>query len=329
MERAALIFGVILAIFFALYTMADRSTEGGLSFRIADFEGDAIYDAAAGVSAEQVFAEDSVRLADVAAIVQVIPEDRADIAVAIANPGGAPMPEVRIESHDVVIDGRLGGRIDDCLEDGGAVLDGYGSLPRERLPVIVVRTPRAVTLKADGAGIVEIGPAASVDAGISGCGALRVADVAGPLTMAASGSGDVTSAASGETHIRLAGSGAAHLGAVRERLSVALAGSGSVTAASLNGALEVRSAGSGETDVAAGAVTTADITVAGSGDVRIAAPVATLTSRLVGSGDVTVEGAVGSVDANIAGSGDVRVASLTGALNQNAMGSGRVVVEGR
>lgn len=329
MERAALIFGVILAIVFTLYTMADRSTEGGLSFRIADFEGDAVYDSKAGAAPEQVFAQDSVRLVDVAAIVQVIPEDRTDVSVAITNPGGAPMPVVRQEGHDLVIDGRLSGRIDDCLEGGGAVLDGYGSLPPERLPVIAVRVPRAVKLKADGAGVIDIGPSDSADVGMSGCGAMRVADVAGALSMAASGSGDATAGAAGEAHVRMAGSGSAHLGAVRGRLSVALAGSGSVDAAAVDGALEVRSAGSGETDVAGGAVTTADITVAGSGDVRIAAPVQTLTVRLVGSGDVTVEGAVGAVDANIAGSGDVRVASLTGVMNQNAMGSGRVIVEGR
>ncbi|MBI1249839.1 MAG: hypothetical protein GC189_00010 [Alphaproteobacteria bacterium] len=324
MERAALIFGVILALGFVVFGAVERS--GGIAFHIGDVERAPVFEAEAGDLPEVVFPGDTLRVTRAAAVLRVLPEDRSDFAISIANPGGTPMPEIDLDGDTVIIDGRLAGRIGDCLEDGGATLQGYGRVERGRLPVITVRAPRDLALKVEGAVSADIGPIRTGDLTFSGCATSTVAEVAETLDLNAAGSGDIEVGATGPAEVRLAGSGAVTLGVVRDSLDTVIAGSGELRAASLTGRLEARGAGSGSTTIDGGAITEADISLAGSGDILIAAPVQTLKARIVGSGDITVAGAVGDIDANIAGSGDVRVASLTGRMEQRSMGSGGVVV---
>src|SRR5688572_22988646 len=72
--------------------------------------------ALAGQAGAQTFAASAVRVEHAAAIVTVIPEDRADIHVAIAPGTRLAAPTVRMSGEGVVIDGGLGSnRIRGCM----------------------------------------------------------------------------------------------------------------------------------------------------------------------------------------------------------------------
>lgn len=88
---------------------------------------------------------------------------------------------------------------------------------------------------------------------------------------------------------------------------VSVAGSGKIQVGTVQQALDVEVAGSGKLEVASSA--SARIQIAGGGDVKVG-PVA------------------GGLDTSIAGSGDVRVASINGPLNVEIAGSGSVYVDG-
>jgi hypothetical protein len=97
--------------------IALSSTIGGDGFhvRFHDHEGHddrAVMMAAASgkpeTMASQTFAGARLRFDQVAAIVTVTPEARADIAVEISNPGFLPMPKVSLDGDRVVINGGLG-----------------------------------------------------------------------------------------------------------------------------------------------------------------------------------------------------------------------------
>ncbi|MDX2236634.1 MAG: DUF2807 domain-containing protein [Hyphomonadaceae bacterium] len=324
MERAALVFGVILAIGFAVWGLAERT--GGVSFRIGGLHEEPIHEVAQGVFSGGRFPGGTVRIRNSAAIVRILPEDRSDITVDIDNPGDVPMPVVSTRDGDVVIDGRLGGRIDDCLDEGGALLDGYGLVAMERLPVITLRTPRRLDLTVDGAVAAEIGALEAADLTFSGCSGGAVGDVAGALDMVLAGSGDVRVGAAQTVEVRIAGAGSVALGAVREALDAVIAGSGNLTAASLEGRLEARSAGSGSAEIQGGRISDADISIAGSGDITVRAPIQRLDASIVGSGDIEVTAPVGDLDVDIAGSGAVRAPTVTGERSLNTIGSGRLEV---
>lgn len=270
-----------------------------------------------------------LKVRDAVAVLKVIPEDRADISVEIANPGKLGTPVVRMDGDAVVVDGGLRRRIQDCGGGRGAFevsVRGVGDVREAEMPVITVRTPRNVDVSVGGAVKSDIGAAAAADLSFSGCGDATVADVAGALDLSSAGSGDVTVGNAASATISAAGSGDATLAAVAGKLEVSVAGSGSVMAESVAGPLDVSIAGSGDVTVAGGAVTDADISIAGSGDVSVTGNVAKLDVSIMGSGDVTVRGAAASVDANIMGSGDVQVASVTGGVQKAVMGSGSVTV---
>ncbi|MGE0045889.1 MAG: DUF2807 domain-containing protein, partial [Hyphomonadaceae bacterium] len=280
----------------------------------------------AGQMAARTYAENEVRVIYSASVVQVIPEDRQDISVEITNPGRAPMPEVETRDGRVVIDGRLSRRIDGCDDDGSVRLDGYGQLSRADLPQITIRTPRDVDADFRGAVFAEVGASRSADLGFAGCGDASFGDVAGQATVDQAGSGDVRGGAVGSANVDLAGSGSVTLGAVAGSLDVDVAGSGEFEAASVNGALDASVAGSGDVRVLGGAITTANVEIAGSGDITINAPVERLEADIAGSGTVDIPNTVGDIEADFVGSGDVTVGRHTGSISQTTMGSGRVTV---
>lgn len=88
---------------------------------------------------------------------------------------------------------------------------------------------------------------------------------------------------------------------------VSVAGSGKINVGAVQQALDVEVAGSGKLEVASAA--SARVEIAGGGDVKVG-PIA------------------GGLDTEIAGSGDVRVASINGPLNVEIAGSGSVYVGG-
>ncbi|MGE0741427.1 MAG: DUF2807 domain-containing protein, partial [Hyphomonadaceae bacterium] len=281
----------------------------------------------AGSAAAQDYEGSDLRLRGVAAHVIITPEDRSDIEVAIDNAAGrTPMPLVTVDGGRVLIDGRLRGRISGCLEDGGADLRGYEDVAGADLPRITIRTPRDVRIDRGGAGTTEIAASNSVEIELSGCSVATIADTSGQLTVDLAGSGTINAGAARSLDADVAGSGEIHTGAVSEGADLDVAGSGRVAIASLNGDLSADGAGSGNITVAAGALSSADIDLAGSGGVEITAPVEALNVSIVGSGDVTVNGVVGNLEAEIAGSGSVNAQSVTGTVRQEAWGSGTVRV---
>lgn len=335
---------VIVAVVFAIMCAA-----GGVGMAYIGANGimdvtDQQVGVAPGRLAPRAYAAGGVTIRNAAAVLRVVPEDRADVSVEITNPGGAPMPVVTLAAGRVDIDGRLQGRVINCGRLGFVSLLGYGGLERMRLPVITVRTPRAVDLNVDGAVWSDVAAAQSVTIQADGCGDTVIANVAGPLTLRHRGSGDTRAAALGAADIDLAGSGDVELGAVSGATNIDIAGSADVTIASTNG-LETHVAGSGDIEVAT-ATGPLNVTTAGSGDVSIGA--GTLTAVMIstsGSGSVLAQTAnAGVVHVRIAGSGDaefanvaeleattmgsgsVRVASVAGRNSSRSMGSGEVIV---
>jgi hypothetical protein len=287
-----------------------------------------LVDVAPGVMAAQTFAGSELNLKHLAANVTVIPEDRTDFSIEIANPAGrTPMPQVTVDGGRVTIDGQLARRIQDCT-DGGAELRDYGSVSAEDLPRVTIHAPRTLDISRSGAGNLEIGPSRSLNLDFSSCGTGTLGDVAGDLDVDLAGSGHVSAGAAQRLNADVAGSGELAVGAVADGASVDIAGSGEVRIASLTGSLSSDGAGSGNLAIQGGSIAEANIDLAGSGDVDIAAPIRSLTVSIVGSGSVDVAGEVGDIDADIAGSGDVTARAVTGSVRKEVWGSGDVRVGG-
>lgn len=327
MERFVFVAAVTIAIIFGIGAVFGGGD--GWQFEFDD-DGERsraeIVEVAPGSMEAQAFAGDRLRIRSAAANITVVPEDRTDFLIEIDNSAGqAPMPEVSTDGGRVIIDGRLRGRISDC---GSETVDlrGYGDVAVADLPRITIRAPRTLQLDRSGAGSTEIGATETLDVDFSGCSDATVGDVAGEFAIDLAGSGEITVGAVRSLDIDLAGSGDIIVGAVSAGADIDIAGSGTVTIASLTGELQADSAGSGTVVVQAGAITSANIDLAGSGDVQVTAPVQTLAVNIVGSGDVDVNAQVGEIDAEIAGPGNVRVASVTGAVRQQVWGPGSVTV---
>ena len=324
MERFVFVVAIIFAAIFALFGIV-----GGAHHFHIDVDGigpDPIMPVAAGQAPQQTFAGESIQFRHVAAHVTVVAEDRTDFAVEIVNPGHAPMPSVSVDEGRVVVDGHLGRRIAECTSDDGAELRGYATVSLAEMPQITVHAPRALTISYNGAGRTEVSGASSVDVDLAGCGTVSAGDVAGNLKVDLAGSGHVRAGAIQHLEVDMAGSGGVETGAVANGANIDIGGSGTVIMASLAGALESDSAGSGGVTVNGGALTSADIELAGSGDASVAATIQHAKVEILGSGDVTLSGQVGDIDASIAGSGDVHAASVTGAVRKDVMGSGNVIV---
>ena len=329
MERFVFIAAVTIAILFGI-----GAVFGGLKFNWGDvdFDGGAgtapVVETGAGRLEAQTYQGENLSLKHLVAIVTITPEDRADYLVEIDSPGGTPMPTVSAADGRVTVDGQLRGRISRCNEDGGADLRGYDDITAANLPRINIRAPRSLSVSRSGAGRTEIGPSEALTLELSGCSTVTAADTAGELMLDVAGSGDVQAGAAKHLNADVAGSADIVAGPVSEGADVDIAGSGSVTMASLNGALNADGAGSGNVSIQGGAITVANIDLAGSGGVAIAARVQTLQVSIVGSGDVDVANTVGDIEAEIAGSGGVSARAVTGNVRKEVWGSGDVQVGG-
>lgn len=330
MERFVFVAAITIAIIFGI-----GAVFGGPNFHF-NFDGDGdggtspVVEVAPGAMEEQAFAGSDLRIRGAAANVTIVPEDRSDFLIAIDNSAGmAPMPLVSTAGNQVLIDGQLRNRVQNCESDGGAELRGYGTLTAAQLPRITIRAPRDLILDRSGAGRTEIGASSSLDVEFSGCGSAQLGDVAGDLDIDFAGSGVVTAGAARNVSADIAGSGELSLTTVSGNADLDIAGSGTVTMASLTGDLSADAAGSGNVTVRGGSVGEANIDMAGSGDIEINAPVRNLIVSMVGSGDVEVTGVVGDLEAEIAGSGNVTAASVTGNVRQEIFGPGEVTIRNR
>jgi hypothetical protein len=326
MERFVFIAAVTIAILFGLGAMFGPQ----FNFHM-DAEGrgtSPMVEVAPGTMAAQTFSGTYLAIRSAAANVIIIPEDRSDYSVEIDNSAGlAPMPTVSAEENHVIIDGQLRGRIHGC--DGDSLsLRGYGDVAQDQLPRITIRTPRALDVDRSGAGSTEIGAAESVSLDFSGCGTARIGDVTGDLDLDIAGAGEVTAGSARHVTADVAGAGDINLGAISAGAELDISGAGTVTIASLTGDLSTDAAGASNIRINGGAIGTAEIDMAGSGDLEIAANVTTMTVSIMGVGDIDVAGTVGDLDVDIAGPGSVTVQAVTGSLEQDIAGPGSVRVTG-
>jgi hypothetical protein len=327
MERFVFIAAVTIAILFGVVAMFD-----GPHFNFhMDAEGrgtSPVVEVAPGTMAAQTFTGTYLQIRAAAANVTIVPEDRTDFSVEIDNSAGlAPMPTVTTEGDHLIIDGQLRGRIHDC---GGEnlTLRGYGDVALAQLPRITIRAPRALDVDRSGAGTTEIGAAESVSLDFSGCGTANIGDVAGDLDLDIAGAGEVTAGAARHLTADVAGAGDITLGAISQGAELDISGAGTITIASLTGDLSTDAAGASNIRINGGSIGTAEIDMAGSGDLEIAANVATLTASIMGVADIDVAGTVGDLDVDIAGPGSVTVQAVTGSLEQDIAGPGSVRVTG-
>jgi hypothetical protein len=270
--------------------------------------------ALAGTAAAQTYSATGVRIENAAAIVDVIAEDRADIAVAITPGQRISAPAVRLEGGDVVIDGGLRNRIRGCGSWMGSEtsirVSGIGNVPRSALPRITLRVPRALDYEAGGAVFTTISASDGGAVTANGCGDTRIGAASGHLDLSLNGSGDVTADRVGGTlAASLNGSGSLRVQRAGADAALRLNGSGDLDVGDVGGRLDARLNGSGSLDVGSAG-----------GDAHLA---------LMGSGDVEAGAIAGSLDAELRGSGSVVVASVIGPSASLDLGaSGDLVVRG-
>jgi len=254
----------------------------------------------------------SVEIRNAAARVVVIPEQRPDVAVQVVrtNPR-LPLHIDRSFGERTVLDGGINSsRIQSCDSVMHRIyvrVWGVGRVAYEDLPVIVVRTPLDAKVGASGAVFGSVSRSDSLELANAGCGDWTVGNVRGELKISQAGSGDTRAGSAGKGTIHVAGSGDISTQTIAGGLTVGVAGSGDVTAASIDGPLNVRIAGSGDVKIGGGHATSADVHIAGSGDMVFKGRADSLKANVAGSGDVDVAHVSGPVSKSIVGSGDVNV----------------------
>jgi hypothetical protein len=251
-----------------------------------------------------------VTIRDVAALVRVRPENRADVAVSIVNTGHLPAPELRVSRGRLIIDGKLDRQIRSCRVNGSdfeVVTRRQGRLHAAQLPVIELRVPERAVVAAGGAVRLHLAPAQTADVSLSGCGDADIVSVAGAADVAVSGVGDLRLYEAGQADVRVAGAGDVIVGVVRSGLAVSIAGAGDFVAARADGPTNIALQGAGDVTIRDGRATTLSVAIAG-------------------AGDVTHNGSAERLDAVIVGGGDVRVRSVSGEVTRRVLGGGEVVV---
>lgn len=146
------------------------------------------------------------------------------------------------------------------------------------------------------------------------------------LELGNAGCGDWTVAnVKGRLELSQAGSGDAKAGSAGSA-EINIAGSGDVTTQEIGGDLEINIAGSGGVKTASVAGAL-DANIAGSGDIVVAGGHSrSVEISIMGSGGVDFGGVAQKVDIHVAGSGDVRVAKAEGPVSKSVAGSGEVII---
>lgn len=140
------------------------------------------------------------------------------------------------------------------------------------------------------------------------------------------GCGDWTVAnTKGELKLDQAGSGDAKAGSAGSA-EINLAGSGDISTQAIGGDLEVNIAGSGNVS-SASIAGKLEGNIMGSGNITVAGGRArSVDVNVAGSGDVDFRGEADTVDVSVAGSGDVRIAKVNGPVKKHVAGSGDVII---
>ena len=283
-------------------------TNGGRIMKL--FNGLAIGAAVAALVGAGAAAAADVEIDHAVARVTIIPEARNDVAVTIVRTNPNYPIHVDRQGGGVRVSGDLHWSGGNCHGSGDHVRVSVWGRPDAHwsdMPQVVVRTPRAVSVRAGGAVFGVVGPGQSLELGNAGCGDWKVADQAGALTIKVAGSGDVRGGASASAEVHVSGSGDVALTSARNGLSADVVGSGDVVVGRVGGPLHARIAGSGDVKVHDGDASDVTASIAGSGDLRYGGAARSLDAHIAGSGDVTVARVNGPVTKHIAGSGEVHV----------------------
>ena len=252
----------------------------------------------------------SVELKNLHASVEVIPENRSDVAVEVhASNGRLRAPTVTRVGDSVVIDGGPWGARG-C--DGDADLErgmnapGHGWVRSRPALAITIHTPRAVVVKANGSIVGNVRPAGAVDLTTTGCSRWRIADVAGVLSIQQAGAATIEAGSAGAAHLELSGVSHVDLRSVRA-LNVDMSGAGKVRLNSISGPVDADLSGIGSVTIASGRAQ------------RVKAEVS-------GMGGFTLHGSAAALDADVSGIGSVHVDRVDGAVHKSVSGIGRVSV---
>lgn len=245
-----------------------------------------------------------VELRHAVARVVVIPENRADVALAV-NYGTSQLPKIMVheEGDKLVADGKLEMHSINC-HDNGVNVAGYGSIDAANLPQVIIHVPMDAKVSFGGGSFGEVGPTKSLAFDEGGCGDWKLADVAGKGEINIGGSGTVNTGAIGEAEVNIGGSGNFHARSVG-RLEGNIGGHGDIDADTINGDSEINIGGSGNVNLQGGRSPKMEVNVAGSGRVNFGGEVHDLAVNIVGSGDVHVKKVTGNVSKSVMGSGNI------------------------
>ena len=278
--------------------------------------------------------QQKVELKNYAGRVEVIPENRTDVAISVVQGNNKlPAPKVSVSGDKLVLDGGLTNRNSyfnmnwdsQGQSKGSMKIAGYPMMNYKDLPTITVRTPMHVKLSTSGLGTGHIARSDSLTFSNAGSSDWTIDPVTDKVKASIAGSGDLHLATAGQVELSAAASGDITVGDIQS-LKSSQSASGDLTVGRVFGPAEISIAGSGDTRLKSvkGDV---EIAIAGTGDVRIADGTAPrFEVSIAGSGDVRFEGTAGDVDISIAGSGDVTIKAATGKVSKNVIGSGDVRV---
>jgi hypothetical protein len=265
--------------------------------------------AAAAMSAGAAQAA-SVDVRDAVVRVTVIPEDRSDVQVEVLNPNPELPIEVRTLAGRTTVDGGLHKRIRNCSGSGEKTrigVRGVGTVTWNEMPHLVIHTPRAVVVSANGAVQGDIGRSASVDLDNSGCSHWTIADSQGDVAISESGAGAIRMGAADRLKVDLSGAANIHATSLRQGLDAELSGAGGVNVDQFAGVLSAEVSGFGKVKVAGGRASV-------------------IRAEVSGVGGVEFGGSADSLDAEISGVGSVKVKQVTGSVRKSVSGLGRVSV---
>jgi hypothetical protein len=265
---------------------------------------------AAIAGAARARAAPAVEIRGAAVRVTIIPEARTDIAVSLVHAESRLPIRIRQQGDRLTILGDVAHRIHGCPGTAprrSVAIWGLGAVTYDRLPQLTIRTPLAVRVTAGEAVFGDIGRAGSVDVTNQGCGDWTIADVAGRLRFNQAGSGAARAGGAGFGVLSVAATGGVSAGVMRTGLTAVSSGSGAITVAKVFGPVDARVAGSGGIDLGEGVVTTLNVSIAGSGAVRLRGTAGSLRASIAGSGDVTVAKVTGTVTRQVFGTGAVRI----------------------
>lgn len=252
----------------------------------------------------------SVEIRDAVARVTVVPQDRSDIKVEIVRAHPELPLSVKVSGERTIIDGGLDRKIRDCNgmgENARINVRGVGRVAYADMPQIVIYTPKAVDVGANGAVVGTIGRSASLELQNSGCGNWTIADVAGEAELHQSGAGNVKMGAAGSLDLHISGAGSLRAVAVRDGMDAQLSGAGGVTIGSFAGPLEAQVSGVGQIRIDEGRASRIKASVSGIGGVDFGGVAQDLQASISGLGNIRVREVTGSVTKSVSGAGRIRI----------------------